>query len=290
MAENEFDTRETAEQGCSQNNFNETVCIDAQRVYDSCGDKDCLEDLKVYFTSQTQHIIDKASNVRLRDVSVITVLLDLEPVPFHKGFYSVDMTFFFDVCLDVFMQPAAMPVTVSGLSVFSKKVILYGSEGNVKVFSSNYKLEDFDKQNMPARNLPKATVQVADPIALSAKLCDKCKPCPPPCRIPECICKKYGGDFGEEHDCDCEDKDKCHDKKEVLVTIGIFTIVQIERNVQMMIPVYDFCIPDKECVTSCDNPCELFSRIDFPTDEFFPPRSTELDDDTGCGCKEHKRS
>ena len=113
MAENEFDTREV--NNCSQNGgFNETVCIDAQRVYDSCGDKDCLEDLEVYFTPPTQNIIDKATNVRLRDVEVITVLLDLEPVPFHKGFYSVDMTFFFDVCLDVFMQPAAVPVTVSG--------------------------------------------------------------------------------------------------------------------------------------------------------------------------------
>lgn len=283
MADNEFDTREQSGQNCSQNCFSDTVCIDAERVYDSCGDKDCLEDLTVYFAPSTQNIIDKASNVRLRDVSVITVLLDLEPVPFHKGFYSVDMTFFFDVCLDVFMQPAAMPVTVSGLSVFSKKVILYGSEGNVKVFSSNFKLEDFDKQNMPARNLPKATVQVAEPIGLSAKLCEKKCPCPPPCRIPECICKKYGGDFGEEYS--HEDKDKCHGNKEVLVTIGIFTIVQIERNVQMMIPVYDFCIPDKECTSSSDNPCELFSRIDFPTDEFFPPRSTELDDGCGCGKK-----
>ena len=58
-------------------------------------------------------MIDKASNVRIRDVDVITVYIDLEPVPFHKGFYSVDMTFFFDVELDVFMQPAAMPICVN---------------------------------------------------------------------------------------------------------------------------------------------------------------------------------
>ena len=29
--------------------FKEAVCIDAMRVYDSCGDKNCLEDLRVYF-------------------------------------------------------------------------------------------------------------------------------------------------------------------------------------------------------------------------------------------------
>ncbi len=279
MPENEFDTREASERSGSDN-CTEPVCIDAQRVYDSCGDKDCLEDLPVYFLSSAQEIVDKASSVRLRDVSVITVLIDLEPVPFHKGFYSVDMTFFFDVSLDVCVQPAVMPVTVSGLSVFSKKVILYGSEGNVKVFSSNFKDDDYDRQNMPVSNLPKAVVQVAEPIGLSARLCEKKSLSAPPCRIPEFICEKFGGSFRE--DLNGRNGDGC-DHKEALVTIGIFTIVQMERNVQIMIPVYDFCIPEKECVTSCDNPCELFSRIDFPTDEFFPPRSTELEDGCGCG-------
>lgn len=283
MPENEFDTREASERSGS-GSCTEPVCIDAQRVYDSCGDKDCLEDLPVYFLTATQEIVDRASNVRLRDVSVITVLIDLEPVPFHKGFYSVDMTFFFDVSLDVCVQPAVMPVTVSGLSVFSKKVILYGSEGNVKVFSSNFKADDYDNQNMPISNLPKAVVQVAEPIGLSARLCERKCLSAPPCRIPEFICQRFGGSFCEDLSNRNDDNDTDH--KEALVTIGIFTVVQMERNVQIMIPVYDFCIPEKECVTSCDDPCELFSRIDFPTDEFFPPRSTEIED--GCGCGRNK--
>ena len=58
-------------------------------------------------------------------------------------------------------------------------------------------------------------------------------------------------------------------------------IVQLERDVQMMIPVYDFCLPDKECTSSgssaTDDPCELFRRIKFPVNEFFPPRLAELD-------------
>ena len=36
------------EQAC-QGNFKEAVCIDAYRVYDSCGDKDCLEDFARLF-------------------------------------------------------------------------------------------------------------------------------------------------------------------------------------------------------------------------------------------------
>ena len=46
MADNyETMNQESPNYGC----FKEAVCIDASRVYDSCGDKDCLEDLRVYF-------------------------------------------------------------------------------------------------------------------------------------------------------------------------------------------------------------------------------------------------
>ena len=45
-----------------------------------------------------------------------------------------------------------------------------------------------------------------------------------------------------------------------------------------------------------DNPCDLFERIDFLVDEFFPPERGEFlekgqedpsepHDDNGCGCK-----
>lgn len=256
-------------------NIKEAVCIDAYRVYDSCSDKDCLRDLKVYFCQEAQDLIDCATNVRLKDVNVINVLIDLEAVPFHKGFYSVNMTYFFEVELEVYAAPKSVATVVKGLSIFDKKVILYGSEGNVKVFSSDYVKSDTDIQSLPSGNLPKATVQVAKPIALSAKIDKKCGECMPCCPIPEHICRH----FGSEMPCKKRDRD-------ILVTIGIFTIVRIERNVQILVPSYDFCVPEKECITSSDNPCEMFSRLEFPTDEFFPPKVTDsCDDDFNCGCK-----
>ena len=123
----------------------------------------------MYFTECGQSIIDQASNVRMRNVDVIMAYVDLEPVPFQKGFYSVDITFFFNVCLDVFQAPAAPPVTVCGLSIFSKRVVLYGSEGNVKVFTSDYAPDQIDNQNAPVKNLPKATVHTADPLGFVSK-------------------------------------------------------------------------------------------------------------------------
>ena len=232
MAENEC----TPDYDCREY-FKEAVCIDAQRVYDSCSDKDCLEDIRVLFPAARQPLVDSATNVRVRDVNVITVYIDLQPIPFNKGFYSVDMTFFFDVALDLFGGTASCPVPINGVAIFNKKVVLYGSEGNVKLFTSGCDMDAMQAED--ARVLPKATVQVAQPV------------------------------------------ESCPQKNTVYVTIGLFIIVQIVRNVQMLIPAYDFCIPEKECVASSDNPCELFRRIDFPTSEFFPPKATDL----GSGCK-----
>ena len=270
MAESPFGEHTTC-------NPKESICIDAQRIYDSCGDKDCLSDLRVYFTEQSQSVIDGAVSVRIKSADVITVYSTLEQVPFHRGFYSVDMTFFFDVAIEAFMSPGSCPVTVNGLAIHSKKVILYGSEGSVKTFTSEYNYDECDcKQLQPSQNLPKATVQVATPIALSAKVCECKCPCNPPCRIPESICRRFGGDFLQ------------NGSMSVYATIGIFTIVQIERNVQMLIPAYDFCIPEKECVTTSDNPCEMFNRLEFPTNEFFPPTVCDIGEENkkpDCGCK-----
>ena len=246
--------------------ISEAVCIDANRVYDSCGDKDCLADMTVYFTAKNQDIICDACNVRIREANVITTTVNLEPVAFHKGFYAVDMTFYFEIILDVYMSSGCLPTTVNGLSVFSKRVILYGSEGNVKVFSSDSTCEEQCSKAGNTPNLPKATVQVAKPMALSAYLRD-CGTRSIPCRIPCCIADYMCGDI------------VAPTTRTVTATIGIFTIVQIERNVQMLIPAYDFCVPRKECVTTSGNPCEVFNNIDFPTNEFFPPKVTDVKHD-----------
>ena len=260
---------------CRENGqFKESVCIDAYRVYDSCADRSCLENLRVSFSESAQHIIDQASSVRVKNVNVITTFIDMEPVPFRRGYYAIDMTFFFEVNLEAFLAPSVMPASISGLCVVNKRAVLYGSEGKVSVFTSEYTSNDLDIQNTSLKNLPRAVVQVADPVALSAKLCNLCDCRPQPqLRIPDCICRRFGGEFVRPGT----------GSKTVALTIGLFTIVQIERNVQMLIPAYDFCVPNKQCVSSTDNPCDLFSRIEFPTEEFFPPRMQTEQQSSECG-------
>ena len=86
---------------------------------------------------------------------------DIEAVPFNRGFYSVDLKYFFRVTLAVFTG-ASRPTEVEGLATFDKKVILFGSEGNAKVFESKYKENSFDPQLWRKTNMPHAVIEAAD--------------------------------------------------------------------------------------------------------------------------------
>ncbi len=256
------------------NGCKEAVCVDAGRVYDSCSDKDCLEDLRVYFSERDQMIVDHAVSVRPKKAEIITTFIDVEALPFNRGYYSCDLTFYFEIKFEVYAGHGSGCTTVCGVAMFRKKVILFGSEGGVKVFTSEFNPDTCEShQEMPTRNMPRCNVQVAEPVVLGSKLVEKCNchaicDCGCSC-IPACICERYQCNF-----CDTDNG------KVVLVTLGIFTIVQLVRNVQMLMPIYDFCIPAKECTTgNSENPCEMFKKMTFPVEEFFPPKS-----DDSCGC------
>ncbi|MBE7026262.1 MAG: hypothetical protein E7410_01655 [Ruminococcaceae bacterium] len=266
-----FDTGE-------RHDFREAVCIHTDKIYDQCRDKDCLTDLRVYLTPYGQELVNKSINVKIRKAEIIWVYSDIEAVPFNRGYYSVDLKYFFKITLDVFTG-VGKPCKVEGLASFDKKVILFGSEGNAKVFSSSYRSGGIDPQDWQKTNMPKAIIEVVEPIALASKVVEPGDKC--------CCCC-------EETDLSAVPADICGifedslvfggDDKRVLVTIGVFSIVKLERSVQLLIPSYDFCVPCKECVTATDeNPCDLFERIEFPVDEFFPPAA--FDGDTpSCGC------
>ena len=135
---------------CCGNNIpgkiREAICIDTNRVYDSCADKDCLADLRVYFPDEAQNVINNCVNVKLRSAHIINCLIDVEKVPFNKGCYTVDITFFFKVTIEAYTAGCLAPITVHGLTTFSKKCVLYGSDGAVKVYSSEYTADANDDQ------------------------------------------------------------------------------------------------------------------------------------------------
>ncbi len=240
----------------------EAVCVDLKRVYDSCADKDCISDVGVLFTAVGQQVINNSSTVKCRECEVLNCFVDVEEVPFNRGFYSVDITYFFKLTFDAYQSPVAPPVSVEGLASFDKKAILYGSDGRVKTFSSEFASEEFDEQLLASNTNPIAKVQCVDPICMDVKLCKNGKGIIPVCNgVPSHVAKQFQGCF--EHECTPE--------KAVIVTLGLFSIVQLERDVQILIPAYEFAVPCKQCSCETDDPCDAFKKIKFPLDEFFPP-------------------
>lgn len=250
----------------------EAVCIDCNRVFDSCADKDCLEDLVCIFTQDAQALIDSSVAVKARNADILNCIVNVEPVNYNKGCYAVTIEYFFTVCFDVYQSATTAPDAVRGLCAFEKKCLLYGSDGNVQVFSSDSDCDETLIRMPNVKTEPTAKVKVVDPMVLSSRvICckDRCRcDCPP--QIPHCIANAMGGPLALDNN-----------DKTVLVTLGIFSIVQLSRNVQVLVPAYDYCIPNKEC--SCDqgSPCDVFRGVDFPINDFFPSNLS----DNSCGCK-----
>lgn len=256
---------------CGIKNYADEVCVNVQRIYDTCKDKDCFADLRVYLSPRDQQLVDCAVNVRARDAKLLWTLVDLEPVPFNKGYYSIDIMFFLKLEFEVYTCNNR-PEIICGLASADKRVILFGSEGNTYTFSSQFSGGELDKQARPVQNLPTAQVEVVDPIILSTKVlspkCDCCCHETDVMSLPACVSSCF---------CDGLTSDA---EKQLVVTIGIFSIVRIIRDVQILIPSAKFCLPEKECKGPCEEePCSFFEKLCFPTNEFFPP-----DNKKDCKC------
>ena len=254
--------------------INEAVCIDTKRIYDSCVSKDCLEDLRVTFFGASQNLIDDACTVKCRDCEITAVGIDVEEVPFNRGYYSVDIKFYFKLRFDTYSAPCTTPQVAVGYAVFEKKCILFGSEGDVKTFTSNICSEELDCPESPQYTNPTAKVQAVDPVVLDTNVVNTCDCHQQSCTsFPQSILRSIG-----------DSTVPTNPRRAVLVSLGLFSIVQMNRDVQMLIPAYDFCMPDRECSCSTQDPCTTFRGIEFPVDEFFPPERSDDDSDCGCDC------
>lgn len=245
-----------------QPSIREAVCINTRKIFDSCRDKDCIDDLRVYPTESAQGYIDSALSIRPRTAELLYVDVNVEPVSFNRGYYTVDCSFFYSVTGETF--PGGQ--TVSGLAVFDKRVMLFGSVGSVQTYSSA------GGEIQSAVELPVAAVSAVDPICLHCKLVDAETVVAAELEhrsIPEGIRAAFS-----------EKLVLADTQRRWLATIGQFSIIRLERDTQIIVPAYDYGMPDKECPDIItDDPCTLFSRISFPVEEFFPPDSIAEDDD-----------
>lgn len=236
----------------------EAVCVNTTKIFDSCRDKDCVDDLRVYPTITSQSYIENAISIRPRSAQLLHIDVSVEPISFNRGYFTVDCTYFYRVIGETF--PAGQICT--GLAIFDKRVMLFGSEGSVRTFSSNAA-----PTFTPGSDLPVAVVNSVDPICLHCKLVES------ECLIPTDLEQRGIPRFiTAAYD---EALVLTDTAKRWYATIGQFSIIRLERDTQLVIPAYDYSVPEKECPgVSCDeDPCMLFSRIRFPMEEFFPPDS-----------------
>lgn len=255
----------------------EAVCVHVEKVYDNCREKDCIEDAVVDFVDNVQDLINNAVKVKTKDAEVVAVLADLEDVPFKRGFFTVNVRYKIRVAVEFCYKDVTGNIVNSSPKIgyvwFSKTAILFGSEGKVKIFRSvdpgTVQVQaDANLDGCGALieqdNLPIIKVEVAEPLVLNTRI------------------KKVHDKHHHHHHCGCDDDGNdvssfIGPQRRVVVTLGLFSIIKLVRLVQLLIPAFNFCYPNKECVAADeDNPCDIFDTIEFPLDQFFPPQKFDF--------------
>lgn len=238
----------------------DAVPVKVNRVFDSCSDKDCLTGVVVRL--EGCELPPHCAFVKIKCVSIRDVCISVEPVPFNRGFYSIDLTYTFDVDLLASDRACEPGMPLRGTATATKTCILYGSESATKTFTSSGESTGHTNSCCNIVNLPVASVQVVDPVVLEAKI-------------------------GRGH-CKCASGETDMPNRAVILTLGLFSIVELSRPVTVLIPTYPYTVPAKACCANNDSPCEVFSRLQFPTEEFspIPLEASGNQESCGCGCDE----
>lgn len=263
----------------------ETVCIEANRVLDSCRDRDCYENVQVFLTAFGNEIIERTGNIRVKNSCITLSSITVDPIAFNKGFYSVNLRLYIRITFEACLSPGRIQ-EFDGIAVIDKNVVLFGGESNLNVFKSNGNSGFCEMPNEVCcveGNIPTAVVEVVDPIILNAKIVEKrhephrfcCCSCGD---IPETVTRNINGPL-------CDDTQRF-----LVVSIGLFSVVRIVRPAQFIIQATEYTVPDKECLShSEENPCDIFKCMPFPIHEFTseaaPISHPMKHEDRGCGCK-----
>ena len=261
MAENRFPC-------ASGGSGRETVCIDTNRVLDSCRDRDCFENVRVYLSCYGNEILERTGAIRAKSAKIVWTHIGIDPIQFNRGFYAVTIRFYVKVVFEACVG-CGRAQELEGIAVLEKRVILYGGESNVSIFKSR-PCEDFCACPTPdcgESNSPTAVVEVVAPVLLGTKIMERvsdCNCCCTCCKendMPREILSSLDAPLSFDHDED--------GRKYLTVSLGIFSVVRIVRPDQLLIQASECSIPEKECCpVEEDDPCHVFRAMPFPTGEF----------------------
>ena len=63
---------------CCAEDLRSALSIHTRKITDSCRDKDCIEDLRVYLTRDSQEILDTAAGAKVRCADLLYTYIDVE--------------------------------------------------------------------------------------------------------------------------------------------------------------------------------------------------------------------
>jgi len=244
-------------------------CIIALKIYDSCRQQDCLTEKQIGPARSAEHVCigddhihegdiidppDNAASVTIDCLRVKKIIIvDKRPNPFKNGFWDIDLKYVFEYRLTFREADGTVIGCIRANSIFNKRLTMFGSVGSDLAFSTDL-FKQFGDNTIDSEPF---VMTEAKAISLSAELnfrrCNPRSACP-----------------------DADRFDQPQPANEVLVTIGLFTIIKLFRIVNLSVESKGFCVPDECEEISPLNPCDFFEKLDFPLDIFAPPQKTEF--------------
>ena len=214
---------------CNPQDLQQAMSIHTRKITDSCRDKDCIEDLRVYLTRGSQSLLDTCAGAKVRCAELLYTYIDVEPVAFDGHHYCIDATFYYRILADATIG-ASRPAALYGLAVFTKRAVLCGEDSRAHIYRSDTRLCGPDGPSHYSANRPTAVVEVLDPMVLSSRIRDVC----------DCSCKEDSalqipGPIQEMFD---DELVYAGERRRLYVTLGQFSILRLERDAQLIVPVF----------------------------------------------------
>ncbi|WP_304507265.1 hypothetical protein [Anaerotignum sp.] len=263
--------------GCGSNAGRGEVCIIAQKILDQCRIQKCLTpdilgparaatnpvpccnemfcdgDIIVPPCNATDVIM---KHLRLKKIEIIRKT----PSPLQSGCWDIELKYIFEYTLEFRRADGCFIGCIDATNSYTLKLTLFGgSETDITV------VNDMFNGNNNSSSEPYCIAE-GKALGLEAELKYANHNCSSSC----CCCCDCCCDCGpgSGHHCDMP----MDAPIAVSVTIGLFTIVQLFRTVNMLVESAGRCLPEP-CVSPLSpsgDPCANFDAMSFPWDLFSP--------------------
>lgn len=249
----------------------EEQCILVNKIYDQCRAQLCLTPDMLgparYAAATTVNSVDylpgdiitppasstflTAENFTLSDITILSKTAN----SFRTGYWDIEVKYTFNYTLIFKNSSGTVLATIPAESVYKTRQTLFGSitTGTVSV------VEGLNGET-PILSGPFVNVE-AKAMLLDAKLKYPCT-------------------------CICESDDTTVNPVAITITIGLFAITRLLRQINIVVPSMGSCVPEECEDIAPEEPCDYFSNLDFPLDIFSPPDSCAFPKPVkGCGCE-----